>query len=90
MANPGPGDWHVCLSALVPECCLVFSSAHCSQNTLLDLSTENTFYNVGGLRGGANSWSHICVSAGIKKYVVGLIIKTSSDASNVEVSKLSV
>lgn len=25
---------------------------------------------------------------GIKKYVVGLIIKTSSDASNVEVSKL--
>lgn len=29
----------------------------------------------------------VCLS-GIKKYVVGLIIKTSSDASNVEVSKI--
>ena len=28
----------------------------------------------------------LCFHAGIKKYVVGLIIKTSSDATNVEVS----
>lgn len=36
----------------------------------------------------ANSISSISVwLQGIKKYVVGLIIKTSSDASNMEVSK---
>lgn len=29
----------------------------------------------------------ICLCAGIKKYVVGLIIKTSSDAATVEVSE---
>lgn len=31
--------------------------------------------------------SDLCLP-GIKKYVVGLIIKTSSDASNVEVSRV--
>ncbi len=30
--------------------------------------------------------SLLCFISGIKKYVVGLIIKTSSDAANVEVS----
>lgn len=52
-----------------------------------------TFYNTAimweqddSFRKCTNNW-HLCLSTGIKKYVVGLIIKTSSDPNSVEVIK---